>query len=200
MGLTICGFTEDKGGAMDPEPFSHVIEMFVGLPEDDIINGPETFPKIGLDCPWEYNGWKIWKWTGWKGNWFRRSYKSPTVHCRECGNPIEMWDIVYMAMNLQGAWHAGCYPAYQGTITGQWLALNWIKDLYDPDFKDTRYLYASVPGGEGEYHKGECFDIDPHGKLLTYFSDPEELEEAKWEGLERLRAVIDREVNCVAIA
>jgi hypothetical protein len=41
------------------------------------------------------------------------------------------------------------------TLVGQWLA--W-------DRRDSRYYYASVPGGEGEYRRGECFDINPEGK------------------------------------
>ena len=37
-------------------------------------------------------------------------------------------------------------------LVGQWLA--W-------DRRDERYFYASVPGGQGEYKKGDAFDIQP---------------------------------------
>ncbi|SRR6266516_5163854 len=38
------------------------------------------------------------------------------------------------------------------TLVGQWLA--W-------DRKEKRYFYASVPGGQGEYKRGDNFDIEP---------------------------------------
>jgi len=38
------------------------------------------------------------------------------------------------------------------TLVSQWLA--W-------DRRDKRYFYASVPGGAGEYKKGDVFDIRP---------------------------------------
>ena len=183
---------------MDPVPGDQlpVYEVLVGLPEDDIINGPDTYPVITMGQPWEYNGWKIWKWTGWKGNWYRRSPHSTTLICSSCLKPLEKWDIIYVAYNLCGMWHAECSPQYTGEIYGQWLALDKLVQYGEPGHHDVRHAYASVPGGEGLYQIGAYFDI-MGGPRLTYYTDPEELEAAKWEGLERLKAVIDQEVNRV---
>jgi len=72
------------------------------------------------------------------------------------------------------------------TLVGQWLA--W-------DMRDRRYFYASVPGGEGEYQRGECFSIDPEGKpgqfRITHKTPLGSALDAYQKGYERLLKVLE---------
>jgi hypothetical protein len=195
---------------MDKDPNS----MIISLEEDEIINNILDWPDCRRERPWDYRGWKIWSWTGWKGNWCRKNpfYAGvDKVICPSCNKAIEVWDIVYISQALRGFYHAECQPNYKGTIAGQWLATwyappNGVGGESDrhacspaPEnktgvYEEYTYAYASAPGQQGIYKKGECFDIksdDPP----TYFTDPEELIILRDDALARLKAFIDSEVE-----
>jgi len=165
-----------------------VEHVFIGIPEEDLINAPGEYPS--MESPWFYHGWYIWRWTGWKGNWCRRNplsdYNTPI--CKECGKAIEIWDLVYVCQSYDGVFHAECKPEYKGMIAGQWLAMDTTPGVVNPD---TRFAYASAPGEQGLYRKGDCFDIGIDVVEYTYYTDVDTLEEAKAEAFGRLKAVID---------
>lgn len=170
--------------------------LFVGIEEEELINNPIDWPDCGPESPWDYRGWKIWKWTGWKGNWCRRNpfYSGEERFiCSRCGKAIELWDIVYVSQScLDWMQHAECVPDYQGTIAGQWLAMN--AGFNGQPREDVKYMVSCAPGETRLYHRGECFDIsspDPP----TYYWDPEDLLALREDALERLKALIDHEVK-----
>jgi hypothetical protein len=164
----------------------------ISIPEEEVINGWDTFPDIDMDRPWTYKGWRIWKWTGWKGNWVRRNphCDSPTPICKACGKAIELWDLVYISQGHDGCRHAECKPEYHGEIAGQWLAIDSTPPKDNIGWDRIKYLYSSAPGGEGLYARGACFDLSI-GDKLTYYTDLDILEQARQDALNRMYAFID---------
>jgi hypothetical protein len=77
-------------------------------------------------------------------------------------------------------------------LVGQWLA--WPHPKYRPfAFDKGRYFYASTPGNQGEYQKGECFDITPQRFIPAIGDQLADLRHAKAEALQRLLPLIRHE-------
>ncbi len=168
---------------------------------DDINSRPMSSlctPSPKRD-PIEYNGWEIWKWTGWKGNIgivengdFQEGKNGV---CPICLKEIKPGDLIYFGCYTDIVEHFDCYDdQIKGQFFGQWLA---YKDT-DPKIP---LAYASAPGGEGVYRKGDLLNIGiyPGQKILTMESPQEDFETAREEALNRLKAWIDQyEANLTA--
>jgi len=176
------------------------IEKYLGYETEESIN--RDYNRPSYDNPWEYRGWYICNWTGWKGNWSRKNPVWPeTVYCSVCRKPIENWEIVYISQSMMEECHADCiadrgYFGANGRICGQWIAVNT-----DPrhsglkHFPDEIWLYTCCPaGGATRFKRGGMFDINSDVEV-TYDTPLEVLEEEKADGLERMYKLIDSEVE-----
>ena len=170
--------------------------IIIPLEEEEVFNRYDVLPDCNRGNPWEYKGWYIYRWTGWKGCWVR---KNPQYHesfiCQECNKPIENWDIMYISQSYKSLIHIECARIINMPFSnGQWLAMNARPNKRDPKYYDTvKMIYSSAPGGQGGYKRGDSFDIGPD--ILTYYTPLEELEEAKEDALRRMYVFIDQEVG-----
>ncbi len=160
---------------------------FISLPEEETwYEGMESWEprQPSLQNPIWYRGWQICQWTGWKGNWaVRNPLSTRKQFCHGCGKLIECGDILYYCQSVDWMYHAECQTKYHGRITSQWVAME--------SSKGDRFAYASVPGDQGLFNKGGCFNIREEIDQPTYYTDPEVLMELRAECFERLKGVID---------
>jgi hypothetical protein len=136
-----------------------------------------------------YRGWSIDKWTGWKGNTAAvvAGDEFRAGGCTVCGRGFASGDLVVINAKTDEIDHLNCSDSlFKGKMVGQWLA-------HKGEHPDSRMLYASVPGAEGEYIRGGTFDIGvQEGQIeCTPETDPGVLECVREEGLQRLKALID---------
>lgn len=143
-----------------------------------------------------YRGWAIRKWTGWKSNVgiVEPDDQFPARGCSVCGKGFVPGDMVVLHLESDAIDHINCSnDENKGKMFGQWLA-------YKGDYPYARMVYASVPGAEAEYSRGALFDLGlkPGQVDLTPETDPGVLEQAREDGLKRLKEVIDRIEDAVA--
>jgi hypothetical protein len=146
--------------------------------------------------PIEYLGWFIYCWTGWKGCVGKALYIHDTDKreiCHFCQKPIKQGEKVYISHAYFEYPHLKCVD-WDDIIVSQWLACKPHPDINDPNMQ---FLYVSIPGDEGIYTRGQCFDIGvkPGQRRLTYDTSVNVLKRERDKGLERMERLIERTVK-----
>jgi hypothetical protein len=161
---------------------------------------PGCTPNPSMDHPIMHRGWNIYKWTGWKGNTSifedadHVTNRFP-VKCSECGKPFQAGDRFIETQATDNIFHFECSNSQiKGQMIGQWVA---FKLGANKDHSDDQFAYAGVPGNQGPFNRGDAFLVIPQGLQEALYPDTpqEKLEQAREEGLVRLKAVIDEIEN-----
>jgi hypothetical protein len=149
--------------------------------------GSNCTPCPSPENPIAYKGWKIWRWTGWKGCDFEIETSDNEDNCTACGKTVTVGEKAILRQSVRGIVHSDCSDdPLKGQIFGQWLA--YKGDYFGPD---CQYAYASIPGGCGTYRKGDFFNIASPSQLYCHKTVKDELDYAREECLKKLKAYID---------
>ena len=135
-----------------------------------------------------YKGWKLWCWTGWKGNWAKAADTIYTADwnrmcCTRCGKRVHPEDDVYLSQALRGIWHFSCSDETHKFLVGQWCALKGERP-------NELFVESCVPGHVESYEEGAAFDITDAQWIGPYTSEFVKERERRL-GLERLCDWID---------
>lgn len=132
-----------------------------------------------------YRGWRIWKWTGWKGN--KGSWYS-AKRCDVCNQMIAPGEPVWLSQATDITKHWDCHGE-PDNIAGQWAAVKPATGNYGQE-----YLMVSTTGSggltEGFYDRGARWNLAPWS--LTGESDDSLKEQARAEALNRMLDLIEQ--------
>lgn len=150
--------------------------------------------KLSIDrkpfTQFDYRGWTVWEWTGWKGT---KAVADRDYECDRCDVVIRKGDPIFVSQAILRPAHWMCAHPDNALDEqhAQWLA-------YKGEGDSRRYIVAqcadmviaNIPASE--YRKGESFEVVPSEYAINERTPGDIKEKAKTAGLARLERLIDR--------